>query len=157
MDEDWLSPMNKLIWIRAFKNKEREVTLRDGRQFKISYSMESFFSAEPAQEYAWVECKKEGAPRGWFRMSKVTSSEWVNEETQPKGGMYIQYLDEFIQGGEPGVSVTEQWPALEGRLASSIRQGFTSAIIQKGSSGKNFVAKTIEGKVYLFKESVASE
>ena len=35
---DWVDPLNMLLWKKAFSQRAKRVTLRDGREFTIEYS-----------------------------------------------------------------------------------------------------------------------
>lgn len=150
--EDWLSPMNRLVWMKAFRAKSNTVTIRDGREFKLRYSTQTIFGED--MDMVWVEPKKGFAPAGWFRMKHVTDELWLTESSEPysqKESMYVNLLKNFMDSGYKGVDVMQHYPNLEGRVKTSVRQGFASAIIQVGQKASNIVVKTIDGKVYLFK------
>lgn len=70
--EDWLSPMNRIIWIKAFRAKDTEVTLRDGRKFIMDYGK------KPG--VVFVKAKDERVPRGSFELEKVTHNSWLTEQ-----------------------------------------------------------------------------
>jgi hypothetical protein len=71
--EDWLSPMNRLLWQKAFKSKVATVTLRDGRKFNLDYEKKNgFVSVTLADKSSYV-------PRGTFDLKKVTHSSWLSE------------------------------------------------------------------------------
>ena len=66
-------------------------------------------------------------------------------------GVYIQYLNEFLESGESGVCANDQWIALRDKKASTLKQGFEGAKENKeAKEGSEFV-KVIanEEKVYL--------
>lgn len=71
--EDWLSPMNKLIWIKAFKAKAKSVTLRDGRKFKIEYKQRN------ETDIVVVNPVKGRIPMGSFELKSVTESTWLHD------------------------------------------------------------------------------
>lgn len=155
--ESWLSPMNKAIWIKAFRNKEKSATIRDGRKFTIRYSTKTHFGQK--KEMALVTPTSGFAPSGWFELARVVDQLWM---TQPdnygegaapnKVSIYITLLDEFIKAGYDGVEVMDHWPTLEGRLPATIRQGFASAILARGKLAADISVMTIEGVVFLLKE-----
>jgi hypothetical protein len=67
-----MSPLNKIIWINAFRKKATEVMLRDGRRFTIDYSQ------TPGK--AWVNgTNGESAPCGWFDLARVTDDMFLQE------------------------------------------------------------------------------
>ena len=70
--EDWLSPMNRMVWMKAFKAKETTVTLRDGRKFIIDYDK------RPGQIFV-KPASGTYVPRGYFDEKKVTNHLWVLE------------------------------------------------------------------------------
>jgi hypothetical protein len=71
--EDWLSPMNKLIWIKAFKAKATTVTLRDGRKFRAWYTQRDNV---PIVEVHPMEGR---VPMGYFELKKVTDHSWLSD------------------------------------------------------------------------------
>lgn len=42
-------------------------------------------------------------------------------------GVYTERLNEFISGGEQGISVNETWADLRGKKATTLKQGFEAA------------------------------
>jgi hypothetical protein len=91
---DWLSPLNRINWIRAFKTRATTCTLRDGRKFNIKYSSDNqsgvkplfYKTTEETRELAHVspaDTEQNGnmklIPRGYFDMSKVTDKAWIYE------------------------------------------------------------------------------
>lgn len=150
--ENWLSPLNKIIWMQAFRKRTERVTLRDGREFIVTYGNESFFQNE-VTEYAFVVPVKGLVPRGYFRMNKVTDESWLMElsrEGQPRENIYANILDLFIKSDYQGIDVLEEYPNLAGRQSSSIRQGFNHAIAERKKS--KIQVMTSGGKVYLLKD-----
>ena len=70
--EDWMSPLNKIIWLNAFRSKKKEVMLRDGRRFTIDY--------DQIPGKAWVNgTNGEPAPCGWFDLKRVTDDQFLVE------------------------------------------------------------------------------
>ena len=70
--EDWMSPLNKIIWLKAFRAKQTEVTIRDGRRFRLDY--------DRIPGKVWVSF--DGAafhPCGWFDLKKVTNQLWLQD------------------------------------------------------------------------------
>jgi hypothetical protein len=66
-------------------------------------------------------------------------------------GVYIQYLNQFLESGESGICVNEQWVDMKDKKASTLKQGFENAKENKeAGEGSEFV-KVIanEEKVYL--------
>ena len=76
MAEDWLSPMNKLIWMKAFKARSNHATLRDGRKFKIKYKHRN------KTEIAQVSPVQGLVPMGSFELRSVTDSSWLDDESR---------------------------------------------------------------------------
>lgn len=42
-------------------------------------------------------------------------------------GQYVERINEFLANGEAGISVSEQWPDMSGKNASTLKQGFDNA------------------------------
>jgi hypothetical protein len=138
--EDWLSPMNKILWIKAFRERKKEVTIRDGRKFKIKYIGEKV-RVSPVRGFS---------PLAWFPLEKVTNSAWLTEssDTVPAGSnVYRKLIDDFIESKENGVDAVEQWPALEGKLPETIRRGFNQA--RKDKDKVQVITR--DQKVYLLR------
>jgi hypothetical protein len=76
--ENWLSPLNKMIWVKAFQNRATEMTIRDGRKFTIKYSTQRLYG-EPA-DMAWVRSEQFDGPCGWFPVKKVLDPIWLTVE-----------------------------------------------------------------------------
>lgn len=71
--EDWMSPLNRIIWLNAFRQKKKIVRLRDGRRFSIDY--------DQIPGKAWVDCIDDFAcPCGWFDMGRVTNDLFLSEQ-----------------------------------------------------------------------------
>jgi hypothetical protein len=157
--ESWLSPMNRAIWVKAFRNRDKKVKLRNGREFEIRYGIQHRFKAsEEVEENAFVKPVKGFAPCGYFRMSKVTDEQWITEQdkTRDNENLYVTLLNEFVRSREPGVAVREEWSEQLGdRLNTTIRQGFATAIVQgrrEKRVPKSVEVMTIDGSVYLLRE-----
>jgi hypothetical protein len=71
--EDWLNPMNKLIWIKAFKAKSPTVTLRDGRKFTIKYKQRK------GVDIVEVRPVEGMVPLGFFELKQVTDNSWLDD------------------------------------------------------------------------------
>lgn len=69
-ETDWLDPINRSRIGNAVRGNRNSVKLRDGREFKISYSGE-FFTIKPVQGYV---------PRGTFPRNIVDTSTWKDGE-----------------------------------------------------------------------------
>jgi len=152
LKETWLSPPNRIIWIKAFRERAEIVTIRDGRKFKLRYSTETIFGENKEMVYV-SPLRDEFCPAGWFRLEKVTDNLWLTETfSEPRGeSIYQVLLREFIKTGYAGVDVKEEWPALEDRQSATLRQGFSSAILAAGQAGRKLEVRTIEGRVYLYR------
>jgi hypothetical protein len=155
--ESWLSPPNRIIWIKAFREKATTVTIRDGRKFNIRYrkNVEPFSKSDPNDEWALVSPDKGYAPMAWFKLSTVTDQVWLTEPDSivaKKESIYVTYLDEFIASDIDGVNVVEQWPGLSSRLASTLRQGFASAKDERGKKANKVIVTMAGGSVFLIKE-----
>jgi hypothetical protein len=66
-------------------------------------------------------------------------------------GVYIQYLNQFLDGGESGICVNETWVDLKDKKASTLKQGFENAKENKEAKDGSEFVKVIanEDKVYL--------
>lgn len=80
---NWLDPLNKIIWQKAFRERATEMTLRDGRVFTIRYKTMCPFGDSEARrkgvvvDYAWVQPKGTlGPPCGWFQVKDVLNPDW---------------------------------------------------------------------------------
>ena len=69
----WMSPINKLIWMKAFIGKQPEVTLNDGRKFIVDYDR------IPGKVWVTPKKKHDFVPCGWFDYKKVTDKGWLDE------------------------------------------------------------------------------
>ena len=81
--EDWMSPLNKVIWMRAFRKKQTEVTLRDGRKFEINYNVRPLVFASTGEKFDLVHVQPADgtfAPCGYFRLKEVTDPRWVSRD-----------------------------------------------------------------------------
>ena len=154
--ENWLSPPNRIIWLKAFKAKAKEVEIRDGRKFSIKYFENSTIFGKEKADYVKVTPKTGFAPMAYFNMSKVTDTLWLTEtdsaERAAKESVYVTHLDEFIASDSDGIDVVQQWPGLSSRLLTTIRQGFANAKDERGKKASGIVVTMSEGKVYLIKE-----
>jgi len=88
--EDWMSPLNRIVWLRAFRTKKKVVQLRDGRKFSVDYNQ------IPGK--AWV-CIMGGPthPCGWFDLYRVTDELFLTEQANSKGtvNMFQQVADGY--------------------------------------------------------------
>jgi hypothetical protein len=66
-------------------------------------------------------------------------------------GQYIQYLNEFVDSGEMGVEVGEQWVALKDKKGTTLKQGFDNAKDNKEAreGSENVQVIKQDEKVYL--------
>lgn len=79
---DWLDPINRIIWQKAFKAQAATMTLRDGRVFTIDYRRVKVTSLDVRKSgvklKAWVFPKHgECAPCGWFPVDDVIDITWI--------------------------------------------------------------------------------
>ena len=154
--ENWLSPPNRIIWLKAFKAKAKEVEIRDGRKFEVKYFENSTIFGKEKVDYVKVSPQKGFAPMAYFNLKRVTDTMWLTETDaatrSAKESVYIQHLNEFINSDSDGVDVIEQWPGLSSRLLTTVRQGFANAKEERGKTAINVIVTMSEGKVYLIKE-----
>ena len=90
--ENWMSPLNKIIWYRAFKKRQRYVTIRDGRKFIVEYDNVPPFvvktlgqnikvihvrMAPMSEQPSWVETNF--VPYGFFDLKEVTNIHWISQ------------------------------------------------------------------------------
>jgi len=79
---------------------------------------------------------------------------YANRRTK---GLYDTKLIEFLDSGDNGVSVKEQWPELADKKAQSLKQGFENSKDRKGApEGSEQVDVIVDGEnVYLINKVVA--
>lgn len=78
--EDWMSPLNKIIWLNAFRKRNTRVRLRDGRVFSVDY--------DQIPGKAWVDGQPhsgEVCPCGWFDLKRVTDDQFLVEPAYRRG------------------------------------------------------------------------
>jgi hypothetical protein len=87
--DNWMNPLNRLIWIKAFRQRKTRVTIRDGRKFKLDYDVPPFviktlgeevevvhvYMAPMDEQPSWVETCF--APYGFFDLKEVTNFHWI--------------------------------------------------------------------------------
>lgn len=73
---DWLDPLNRIAFQRAFKTREPQVQLRDGREFILSYIYQK--NEHPK---VLVTPKSGLVPMGTFNLNVVTDPLWLESET----------------------------------------------------------------------------
>lgn len=66
---DWLNPMNRIVFHNAVKNRTKRVRLGDGRVFLLDYKL------KPG--HVRIQVDGHFAPMGWFELSKVEQPEWI--------------------------------------------------------------------------------
>ena len=73
-------------------------------------------------------------------------------------GDYVMKLNAFDASGEQGVSVSETWPDLAGKKATTLKQGFENAKQNKDFKGNADTIRVISNDdlVYLVKVDAAS-
>ena len=96
--------------------------------------------------------KNDNHNTGGNRMAGLTAEQIAQllGKTRQKG-QYIQYLNQFLESGESGICVNEQWIDMKDKKATTLKQGFENAKENKeAAEGSEFV-KVIsnEDKVYL--------
>jgi hypothetical protein len=73
---DWMGPLNRLVWFRAFKTRAKTVRLADGRTFTLNYT------EKPGKVV--IRPKKGFVPCGTFELDRVTHLDWLSESENPK-------------------------------------------------------------------------
>jgi hypothetical protein len=152
--KNWLSPVNKLRWYKAFNKKANTVELDDGRKFTIEYEMMDSKVTDETWEVARVRGPDVNDPSGYFRMKTVTEREWIfTDDSKPKGldTLYQTYINSFIMSSEEGVDVKEEWPELKLRTKTALRSGLNNAISALGKKAKGLQVITRGDTVYLLK------
>lgn len=82
---EWLDPLNKLIWQKAFRERATTMTLRNGKKYKIRYEKRNVRSLDDRlngiTEMAWVQLDGwvGNGPCGWFRVNEVLNPYWISE------------------------------------------------------------------------------
>lgn len=79
---EWLNPLNRMIWQRAFRAKETSMTLRNGQKFNIKYDYKGRTGK------VWVQIDRASAPQGfdsftpcgWFDYNEVVDPNWIRSE-----------------------------------------------------------------------------
>jgi hypothetical protein len=67
----WMNPLNKVIWRKAFKKRQKEVQLNDGRMFRCNYSLRPGL--------VWIEpIGGEKVPCGWINLKRAEENEWLD-------------------------------------------------------------------------------
>jgi hypothetical protein len=73
--ENWMSPLNRIIWLNSFRKRMTRVVLRDGRRFSVDYDQ------IPGKAYVNIMPNQgETIPCGWFELSRVTSDQFLYEQ-----------------------------------------------------------------------------
>jgi hypothetical protein len=70
----WMNPLNKLIWIEAFRKKRTLVTLPGGMVFKCDYKK------KPGLVWVCPANTKIPVPCGWFDLDVVTKESWIESD-----------------------------------------------------------------------------
>lgn len=72
-------------------------------------------------------------------------------------GQYIVYLNKFIDSGEGGVCVNDEWVDLADKKPATLKQGFENAKTNKeaGEGAENVKVMVNEEKVYLINLATA--
>lgn len=144
--ESWMSPLNRIRWIRAFRERKRSCQIRDGRKFTIRYIKWR------KRDYALVQPVRGYVPMGIYDLERVTDKIWVTEgEREAEKNKYQNYLESFVNGTEGGVDIREEWPDLAGRKASTLRAGFNAARNRVGIDADGVRVIEDEKSVYLVK------
>ena len=81
--EYWLSPMNRVIWVKAFRARANSATLRDGRTFDIRYVTRKFMGENRDMALVAPTPGRGFAPMGYFDLKRVTDKLWIEESDKP--------------------------------------------------------------------------
>jgi hypothetical protein len=153
--ESAFTPLNKVLWMKAFRHRAKRVELRDGREFKLRYGNRRFGNRSEATDYVWFEpASEEFAPCGYLRMEIVTAKSWLTESDRPDmpDGKYVLMLDKFIDSDIQGTEVRDLWPDLKGRLKATLQRGFSQAKIHRGKAADHVKVVTDGDAVFLLKD-----
>lgn len=74
--ENWLNPLNKLLFVKAFKNKANTCIIRDGRTFKLSYEQKTMYG----ELKDVVHITSISGPSALFLMERVLDETWLGQE-----------------------------------------------------------------------------
>ena len=80
--EDWLSPLNRVLWVQAFKARKTKIKLRDGREFKINYDVRPLHYKTTDEKFDLVHVQPmdgKFVPSGYFRLDVVTNIAWIGD------------------------------------------------------------------------------
>jgi hypothetical protein len=78
---EWLNPLNRLIWQKAWKDKATQVVLQlvpPGSKKKKTTVFTCDYKLKPGS--VWVAPVDNFAPCGWFVLDTVLSPLWVSEQ-----------------------------------------------------------------------------
>jgi hypothetical protein len=68
-----MGPLNKIVWIKAFRRKQTLVTLPGNMTFNCDY--------EERPGFVWVSpASNELTPCGWFDLDIVTKQSWIESD-----------------------------------------------------------------------------
>jgi len=98
--------------------------------------------------------------QGGHKMAGLTAADIqaLLSKTRTKG-QYVVRLNEFIESGEMGICVNEQWVEFADKKATTLKQGFDNARDNKEANEASEFVKVIsnEDKVYLVNLQVAGQ
>jgi hypothetical protein len=147
---NWLSPMNRIVLVRAFKAKTGKVTLVDGRVFRIKYSTTRSKALNEEYEVAYIEpIDGSFVPCGYFNLDKVMEDEWIfeSDKKEPSPSFYVTYLEQFLKSDTEGICVTDEWPDLKSRTKDTLYRGFSNAKMVKGKTATGITIMTHKNDV----------
>jgi hypothetical protein len=78
-EQNWLSPLNKILLFGAFKIKLREVTLRSGQKLSLRYVKQGDREVVKVKPIPTRKFPNEFVPCGTFEYKKVSHSSWLEE------------------------------------------------------------------------------
>jgi hypothetical protein len=79
----WMDPLNKIVWHRAIKRRQKSVILEDGRIFHLDYNHKLGKPDEHASKgYVLITPEKGFVPRGWLNVETVEDkNKWLGNDS----------------------------------------------------------------------------
>lgn len=76
MTSEWLDPLTKLEFFKAFRAKATQLTTKDGRRYKLDYEKEK--GKVHVTPIASPQHPSPFVPRGLFDLKVVTHDDWIS-------------------------------------------------------------------------------